>query len=235
MDIYIENVLTSDDFEIVQTVGYIERRTCIQYRHRFASQMGICLTIQFVPSLQNPMISGIEVLLATTTTTVTVPTSVPIPVPVVVPTKVPNNAPTKTPTKSPTKTPTKAPTPIAMQPPTPVTVVTPRSGVPINTLPVVPPMLPAQLPIRRPTTISIVVVVAFFVVCLVHHSHIIYQCHKTELTCYDCTLPNNITILVTNGNLMSRLKVFWSWMISMSTPLHRPVATYRKLFPWVRP
>jgi Malectin domain len=136
MDIYIENVLTLDDFDIVQTVGYRAA-----YLYTVPTPIRVTdgnLTIQFVPSLENPMISGIEVLLATTVTVpisvpipVPVPISVPIPVPVVVPTKaptkVPTKAPTKTPTKSPTKTPTKAPTPIAT-PPTPVTVVPPTSA-----------------------------------------------------------------------------------------------------------
>jgi hypothetical protein len=92
MNIYMENVLILDDFDIVGTVGYRAA-----YLYTVPTPIRVTdgnLTIQFVSSLQNPMISGIEVLLAPT---ITVPISVPIPVPVVVPTKAPTKTPTKTP------------------------------------------------------------------------------------------------------------------------------------------
>jgi hypothetical protein len=38
-----------------------------------------------------------------------------------------------------------------------------------------------------------------------------------------------IASLVTNETWMSPWKVFWSWMISISTPPHRPVASFRKV------
>jgi hypothetical protein len=57
MDVYIENVWTLDDFDIVQTAGYQAA-----YLYTVPTPILVTdgnLTIQFVPSSQNPMISGV--------------------------------------------------------------------------------------------------------------------------------------------------------------------------------
>ena len=62
------------------------------------------LSIQFIPVKNNPVISGIEVVLAPSIPTpVSVPTPISVPTPVLAPIKAPTKQPNKTPTKQPSK------------------------------------------------------------------------------------------------------------------------------------
>ena len=136
MDVWVEGSLYWDELNVNAVVGY-SSALVYQVPNPVLVADGR-LTIQLTPSVNNPFISAIEVLLAPPPT----PVQAPIVQPTKLPTKTPTRAPTKVPTLAPTKLPTKAPTNAPINPPTKDPTKTPTK---------IPTKAPTKMPTKAPT------------------------------------------------------------------------------------
>jgi Malectin domain len=145
MDVWVEGALYWDELNVNAVAGY-SSALVFQVPSPIVVTDGR-LTIQLTPSVNNPFISAIEVLLASSIP----PAPVPIKTPTKAPTKLPTKAPTKLPTKAPTKLPTKAPTIVPTKLPTKLPTKAPTK-VPTKAPTKTPTKAPTNVPVKAPVT-----------------------------------------------------------------------------------